>query len=652
MANEVRLDLKLTGERQTARGLKDVGDAADQAGAELEGMGKSASSAGKASDKAGTQFDGMADEAGFLTTRIGELDDEIKQLLGSLNATGDTSLEKQIRKTQRELGKYKRFAKELLPDVTPAMAEVGSDAGVTLAKSLAEGFLVASAAIKGAAYPVLGAIALSAAPLIGATIGGAVLGGVGIGGIVGGVAAAASDPRISEASARLGENLADAFGGMGVDLFGAPLLATFDILEATGQNFARGLRPGLSALAPLLTPLANGLEGLGTEILPGLNKALIAAGPAVRVIADHLPEIGAAAGNAFETIADNSDGAIMALTEMFYLIEGGIELFGLVTAAASNTFEALVRSAEATTGFMSDVLGWVPISGALWTEQHDNLVLMSQGLDAAKISSGDFSGGLSVMGESAEEAEKRIKDLTDGIEKLFGQTMTLDQANLNFKDGLVRLREELTEGKRSLDDNTQAGRDNIEAVLAQIQNVEDLRRANIANGMSVDRASGLYETHIEQLRKTLLNLGYNKTAVNGLIDRYKAIPRSIETSLSVVLKTYGSATAWSMLRAQERQQAEARASGGPVKAGRPYLVGENGPELVTFDQNGTVHNASDTRAMMSGASGGAAMGATAAAAVVTVRFVVDGSDEEMKRMIRKMVKVDGGGSVQVAFGEN
>ena len=36
------------------------------------------------------------------------------------------------------------------------------------------------------------------------------------------------------------------------------------------------------------------------------------------------------------------------------------------------------------------------------------------------------------------------------------------------------------------------------------------------------------------------------------------------------------------------QQTEARAHGGPVEEGRPYLVGEEGPELVVPNQNGTV----------------------------------------------------------------
>jgi hypothetical protein len=41
-----------------------------------------------------------------------------------------------------------------------------------------------------------------------------------------------------------------------------------------------------------------------------------------------------------------------------------------------------------------------------------------------------------------------------------------------------------------------------------------------------------------------------------------------------------------------------RASGGPVQAGRPYLVGEQGPELVTPTRSGFVHPASKTAAML------------------------------------------------------
>lgn len=60
----------------------------------------------------------------------------------------------------------------------------------------------------------------------------------------------------------------------------------------------------------------------------------------------------------------------------------------------------------------------------------------------------------------------------------------------------------------------------------------------------------------------------------------------------------------SQLRGDYSSGIGGRASGGPVKAGRPYLVGEEGPELITPTRNGYVHTADATRHMAAGGGGG------------------------------------------------
>lgn len=45
-----------------------------------------------------------------------------------------------------------------------------------------------------------------------------------------------------------------------------------------------------------------------------------------------------------------------------------------------------------------------------------------------------------------------------------------------------------------------------------------------------------------------------------------------------------------------------RASGGPVFAGKSYLVGENGPEILTMPSNGYVLDAKKTAGLLSGGS--------------------------------------------------
>jgi phage-related minor tail protein len=91
------------------------------------------------------------------------------------------------------------------------------------------------------------------------------------------------------------------------------------------------------------------------------------------------------------------------------------------------------------------------------------------------------------------------------------------------------------------------------------------------------------------------------------------------------------------------------AHGGVVGAatggvhGGMRLVGEQGPELVSLPYGSTVHPANTTRNMMSGGSGGGG----------DVRVWLDTSgltDSEFARIMRKIVRIEGAGDVQVALG--
>lgn len=65
---------------------------------------------------------------------------------------------------------------------------------------------------------------------------------------------------------------------------------------------------------------------------------------------------------------------------------------------------------------------------------------------------------------------------------------------------------------------------------------------------------------------------------------------------------------------------EARAGGGPVRKGRPYLVGEEGPELITPSADGFVHPAAQTRRMLSGGGASRATGGTGRGAGVVINL--------------------------------
>ena len=153
-------------------------------------------------------------------------------------------------------------------------------------------------------------------------------------------------------------------------------------------------------------------------------------------------------------------------------------------------------------------------------------------VEVAGKKSGDAAGGVAAVGGAAGAAAEDVKELQEAFDTLFAQNMDMDKALLKYKQGLADVRAELTEGKRTLNDNSQAGRDNIGAVLDQIEVINGLREARIEHGETLDEANGKYVKDIDGLRRTLLQLGYNETAVDELIGKYRAIPDEVSTDVS------------------------------------------------------------------------------------------------------------------------
>jgi hypothetical protein len=58
-----------------------------------------------------------------------------------------------------------------------------------------------------------------------------------------------------------------------------------------------------------------------------------------------------------------------------------------------------------------------------------------------------------------------------------------------------------------------------------------------------------------------------------------------------------------------------------------------------------------TAAGPTGTTSGTAPAAGQVSALVRVLFRIDGGDDDLKRLIRNWVSVDGGGDVQLAFGQ-
>lgn len=630
---------------------------------------------GDAIDDAGKSTQHFTADQKQLAQQVEQTELKLKALYRGVGDGSDTALNRIIRREQARLALLKTAQKQL--------EEIGPEAGTASGKGFISAFSDALSGLpsqlKGAGIVTAVALAPFLVPSVGAAVGGAVLGGVGLGGIIGGVAAAAQDQRVKDAGSQLGQNFLGGFRDAG-RIFIGPVLDQMSTLQRTEDIVLADLAAGFAKLAPVVAPLAKGLEGLADNL--NLDEAFGDALPAVRAIAHELPEIGDAFGDMFHSIGEGSDGATEGLITVLHATEDLIRFTGDFIHVASDSYEWLVRNGHAATQFGIDILDTADalgfLSGGLSVVAvdkyrghlealHDETGSLIEGLDDAKRSGDDWSGNLSEQARSAKEAADEAKAYTDALETLFGIQMSLDEAQIRYQQSIDETLKALKEGKRTLDINTKDGQDHAKAILYEIRAIEDLREANIANKMEVADANAAADGQIARLETTLIRLGYNKQAIHDLIDAYIELKRKayVETHvddksvqiaynhvkaveaemdrLNGNVSTIFVRTVFGEFRAGERNPS-GRAGGGMVMAGHSYQINENGPELVEFGRNGRVIPAGASAAMMRGAA------APAASGTVDVKVTVDpaGAHDALGQAIAQMLRVDAGFRATVA----
>jgi len=630
-------------------------------------------------DDAGRSADAFGRNAEQLNRKIAETEKHLQSLVDQVDGTEDKELFRAIRH-DRNLLNFLKSVHRQLEQIGDQAAIVATKTEVAVSDGIGSAIGAIPSQLKGAAIVIGAPLVAALTPTIGAAVGGAVLGGVGAGGIIGGVIAAAQDERIQDAGAVLGENFMAGFKSAG-QAFIAPILDQMSTLQRAENVFLSDLTSGFAKLAPVVKPVAEGIEGLVQNL--DLDEAMGDALPAIRAIANELPEIGAAIGDALESIGEDSDGAVMGILTLAHATEDLIRFTGDAVGWLSGFYEWIVRNDNAVTKWALSTIDAASsvqfLFGAIGSPQldaarkqlqgtYDETQSLIDGLNDANDAGDDWRGNLIEQAKGAREAAKQTQDYVDALKNLFGIQMSLDEAEIRYQQAIDDTLKILKEGKKTLDINEQDGRDNAEAILAQVSAIEDLRQAHIDNGMAIDDANGIADGQLERLRATLIRLGFNKTAVYDLINAYvelkktakvtthvddksvqiaynhvRAVEAEMERLDGTVATTYVR-TVFGEFRAGERSPS-GRAGGGMVMAGQTYQINEQGIELVEFGRNGRVIPAAPSAAMM---RNGALAAGSPEPTTVIVRLESD--DEELLRRIRKQVRKVGGGNVQVTYG--
>lgn len=503
--------------------LDDVTDSARETTTSTERAKDSTEDLGDSAKEAARDLDRLRADAARLDAQIDDTTRGIRELAREIARTSDEAARADLgKKLQVERGRLREQVDlRKLIDVDSADdmgAELAGQVSLSFAARL--GPLLARAPMAGMnpAVAAIGApLVAGLVTLIGTAVGGAIVGGVGIGGVIGGVKLAAKDPAVKAAGTELGKELSGTFGRAS-SAFVPETLKAIDTIGDRVEKLEPQFNRAFTGASRLLDPLLDGLLDAGENALPGVIDAIESAGPVIDAVAEGARGFGAAVGDGLSMLSDNADEGARALHVLFFVMESG------------------VRSAFMLVNAMSELYKVAELVGALMTGDISRFWALATAQDGASASSVDLSGVVGELGTKLRDTGKETitaadaaKTLKSAFDELFGGVMDADRAAIAYREGIREMNKELREGKRSLDINTQAGRDNTTSVLDQIDRIKALRDARLAQGESIDVVDGKYRKEIGSIRAKLSALGYEKSEIDGLLGKYEQIPERVST---------------------------------------------------------------------------------------------------------------------------
>ncbi len=365
-------------------------------------------------------------------------------------------------------------------------------------------------------------------------------------------------------------------------------------------------------------------------VIRGVSAMVQKGEPAVEALASGLKELGDAAGDAFEDIADGAEGGGEALRDVIFGVAGAIRVFGKLTEAAEDTY-----------GFIHDH----PFDAALMS---GGLTLPISFLDSFSDKADHVTGTLGDLGDTGASAAKAIADAWEGadaamegyedtLHHIVDVQLGLLDANIGWEQSLDDLTKSIEENGKHWDITTQKGRDNTAALEDAYKAAIDYRDAQVANGVQTGVANAQLNAQIAYLEGIARKAGMTKAEFDRMtaaLMNYINAPMNKTITTKFIDVHYVSSEGRIGDGTDPRTKTgRAYASGGPVTETGWSLVGEQGPELRWLNKGDQMWDAEKTARALTGGTGPAAMGGGQISA--TLRVV--GAGNPLSSLIQQLV---------------
>jgi hypothetical protein len=562
----------------------------DDLGHKIEETALAAEVGGKAVDGLGHDFKGTARDARDLQGEIKQLDRELAELAVAFIAA-DTAMNRlEISDSiQRKKGDRRKLLEvdDLLPK--PAQIEAaGSKAGKQLGASIGEALSSA---------PVWAPFAAAGAPLLGATISAAVIGGAGVGGVIGGVLLASKDPRVQAAGTALGKSL---LGQLEQDAqpFVGPVLQGIAKIEGAFQGMNGEIKSIFSVSSGFLAPLEDGVLGAVGGIVRGIDALVTKGKPVIDQLGHSFSELGNATGDALEVISGDSGDAAKALKDLTDTVSLGIEGFGYLTRGLTELYGPLTALPHLWINAGESLLGWNDT--AKTTAVTATVAATAQQLLSTRVLS---------AGESAGKAGLQMQTYGDKMTEAADKGRGLYDSQTDVAQAIADTKKALDKNGHSLDINSQKGRDNRKVLSDLAGKLEANYEAYVKVNGEGAAAGKVAEHNRTQFVNLAKQFGIGSRAANNLADSMGLIkPKSVDVHVNThdaigranaardalnaihgkSVSVHVSVTGLERLNQAGNRIGGFRAGGGPVSAGKAYVVGEHQAEVFVPSQDGTI----------------------------------------------------------------
>ncbi len=269
----------------------------------------------------------------------------------------------------------------------------------------------------------------------------------------------------------------------------------------------------------------------------------------------------------------------------------------------------------------------------------------------AKNTSDLAARGVDDLGNSVSETSTKVEDANKAWDKAksalkgyYDQAFGTVDAERAMAESSQALTDTIVENNATqyaaFDNTTKAGRSNQEAFEAAARAAVELGQKNIEAGGDIGQNTQMINNQIAGLREQAISHGISADKVDAYLVKLGLTPAQVTTQFQApglaearaeaerLSNALGSAASQINSLANSGKGGGTlfgstinlgfRAAGGPVDAGRPYLVGEKGPELMVPGSSGSIVN-NDQLGQMAAAAGG-----SSAPIETTIILQVDG----------------------------